>query len=189
MVSHVNTPLVHIFGNSVLFGDRLDVLPMYFQPFLFYPDWFFMAWPFQLFASVLFPHDVHSYFASDNGPVVFIAGFFWFLIGLVLASWGVSNTFSQMIDIDTWPFPDKRGVDGFIFRVGNVIYALLYKFVLLLLFWHVIFARVISLFITVGGKIGDRPSTIIERVTMFIVLAPPLIFLAYAMVRIILYFL
>jgi hypothetical protein len=187
---HVETPLIHIFGNSMIFGDKLDFLPTIFQPYMFYPDWFFVAWPFEFINACLNPA-THPYF-QGFGLAAAGFSFFFYFAGAVLAMVGISETFTKFAEVNSYPISENtidklhaKGLSGQIialpFMIINGVYLLVFKILTLFFFWHVIIARVATLFITFGGRVGYQLTTLIQALLMFIMIAPGVCYMAYAL--------
>lgn len=195
MTLRVESVMVQRFGNSVVFGDKLDQLPMMFQPLLFYPDWFLMTWPINLFLAL---------FGNNTDPVLTNMGasaigwsIVWFLFGLILGACGMSNTFTEWSTPRRFPaskdFIHKAHCSGLFGQLLvlplvliNVIYTAAFKFVAYLLFWHIVIARVIGLFLTPRDWLGDKLSAIVRGIVYVAMLAPPILVLLASITLIVL---
>lgn len=166
MTMHVETPLVKVLGNSVFFADTLGSLPMIFQPILFYPDWFFMAWPSELIFALL-GNGSHPYF---NGIGVGAIGWsvIWFVSGIVCAKVGASDTFTEIASIEL-----------------PLLIRLPYKFIIYLLFWHIVLARIIGVLITRLTTWSHTLTVMIHRLVFILMLTPPVIYLTVSTVAIV----
>lgn len=182
-----------MFGHdSLLFGNRLSTLPVYFQPVLFYPDWFFMAWPYDVFKFCTGPH------TQDMANVI-AGALFWLILGIMCASFHLSSTFDRVLSNDWLPFNyniidnniNKSPLDGMIavaFGLLNTVYWLVSRVVIVLLYWHIVFARIIGVLLGLGGIFGDRFSTIVEKLVMFIMVVPAVVYVSFTTLIIIFHF-
>lgn len=170
MSLHVETALVKVFGNSVFFADNLDLLPMIFQPILFYPDWFFMTWPAEAFFAVV--GDGSHPYLNNIGPGAIGWSIAWLLSGIVVGALGASHSFSEFIDEDR----------PFIVRVPLTIIAYL-------LFWHIVIARMIGSLLTRFTKFSSSLSTFVRRAVYVLMLVPPFLGLTISLLAIVFYFL
>lgn len=156
MTIHVETPLVRLFGNSVFFGDKLDMLPMIFQPIMFYPDWFFMTWPVQLFFAIT-GNGNHPYLHSV-GPGAIGWSLVWYVAGAICGILGASRTFTEIVSADM-----------------PLLIRIPYKFFAYLLFWHIVIARMISSLITRLTTWSANLTYIIDRTVYILMLLPPIV--------------
>lgn len=184
MSLHVETPLVKMFGNSVIFADKLDMLPMIFQPILFYPDWYFVAWPFELIAGIV-ARGNHPYFNS-MGPGALGWAIVWFILGFICGINGASDTFTSFSTPKFYPvhreFIHKLQCSGILGQliglplvIVNGVYKAIYKLVAYLLFWHIVIGRIIGLILTQRDWMGDRISPLVRGIVYIAMLLPPLV--------------
>lgn len=166
---HVETPLVKIFGNSVIFSDHLGSLPMIFQTIGFYPDWLFMTWPLELFRAFV-SNGTHPYF-DGMGPGAIGWSIVWLLAGVVCGVLGTSSTFINIRDVEL-----------------PLLIRIPYKMIVYLLFWHIVIARMAGALITRLTTWSYRLSMIIERTVFAVMLIPPVIGLIISTVIVFGYF-
>ncbi len=160
MITHIPTPFVQILGNSVFFRDRFDDLPQVIQPFLFYPDWFFMTWPFHWFFAAT--HDWNGVYMTNDGLVVCSFAFFWFILGCILGACRVNTTFNSFVDKD-WAWP---------LRVP-------YQILMYFLFWHIYVADMIGTLATAFFWPGYEVSMAFRKLVFFAMLAPPIVVIVW----------
>lgn len=170
MTLHVETYLVKMFGNSVIFADNLGLLPMMFQSILFYPDWFFMTWPAELFFAL--NGDGNHPYLHDLGPITIGWSIVWYISGILVGKLGASHSFSEFVNTE-------RPV---LIQLPVVIIAYL-------LFWHIVIARMIGSLLTCLTKFSYELSTFIRRAVYVLMLTPPAIGLTISTIKIIMYFL
>jgi hypothetical protein len=184
-MTHVDTPLVHTFGNSVLFGDNLGALPILAQPILFYPDWYFMAWPFHLILAFATNNHDHPYF-HDIGFGVWAWGAFYFLLGIVFMLSGLSETINEFFTPKWFPASQnyiqnmqQKGAIGQLVVLPlvllNVVAFVVFRLVGALLYFHMAIALVVTSIVSLGGAIGLKLTNIIYVICMVAMLAPPMI--------------
>lgn len=161
MTLHVETTMVKMFGNSVIFADHLNSLPMIFQTILFYPDWLFMTWPLELFVA-LHGNGSHAYL-NGIGPGAIGWSIVWYIAGIVCGMFNTSRTFTRIVNNDL----------PFILRIP-------YNFVCYLLFWHIVIGRMIGVLLTRFTTWSARLSVIIERTVLTVMLIPPLLGLTFS---------
>lgn len=184
MTMHTETLAVNHFGNSVFFADKLGELPTIFQPFLFYPDWFFMTWPAHLFMALTFS-GAHPYH-TGIGPVAVGFSIFWLIVGLMLGAFNASATVTEFATIDHYPVSrnlvskiQNTGILGQLFVlpliIVNAIYHVVYKVIVYSLFWHIVIARIVGVFLTVHDWLGCQLSRIVRGLLYAAMLVPALV--------------
>lgn len=156
MTIHVETSLVKIFGNSVFFADKLDSLPMIFQPILFYPDWLFMTWPLELFLAVV-GDGSHPYLHNVGSGAIGWA-IVWYIGGVICGMFGVSRTFTDIISIEL-----------------PLLVRIPFKIITYLLFWHIVIGRTIGVLLTRLTTWNNSLAVLIQRIVFAIMLIPPAI--------------
>lgn len=183
MTNQIATPMVEHFGNSVLFGNHVDQLPVIFQPLLVYPDWFFLDWPYQLIMA--YSNHAHPYY-EGMGPAVPAFGFFFFIIGAILALNADDGMVKDCMTIRHVPIsPDmidrvqQKGVLAQLLVlplvIVNLVYITIYKVVCIALYWHIAIAAILSAIISLGGKVGYQLTIVIEKVILFLMILAPLV--------------
>jgi hypothetical protein len=166
------TPLVRIFGNSVFLPESwVGDLPEIFQAFLFYPDYYFMAWPFQFIGAFFAPG--HPYFNTlpDNGHGNFVVGFAFghALFGIYFALNGFSRTFEDVAAPPEQPFGQSA-----LATLPNALFRAYWVFWAAMLFWHFIIARVLAA-VLINDHTSERYNKIVATVLFGVFLGPPII--------------
>jgi hypothetical protein len=167
----------------MVFGDQLDVLPVVAQPLLFYPDWFFLDWPYQLIQA--YSNSAHPYYIG-MGPMAFGFGAFWFIIGSIISSNADDGMVKEAMTIRHFPISptfigqcQSKGALGQLsvlpLVIVNLIYALIVKIVAIALFWHIAIASVLGELLSLRGLIGNDLTAGLKKIILVLMIAPPLL--------------
>jgi hypothetical protein len=172
----------HIFGPSMFFGKDIgNMLPSYLQPILFYPDWFFMAYPHYAAMNIL----CHGRYYFTNGTCsAFIIAILYWLIGIYCLAGGVMSSINDDVDTFFAPiFQIDMGCSLLLEIVQvpliiiNAIWFLIYYGIAALLYWHIVVAEFLDAIFTLCGNIGWKLTPIIRKIVFFCMLAPAIVVL------------
>ncbi len=167
----------------MVFGDKLDDLPVLAQPLLFYPDWFFLDWPYQLIQA--YNNSSHPYYIG-MGPMAFSFGAFWFIIGAIISLNADDEMIKEAMTVRHFPicptFIDhwqSKGALGQLMVlplvIVNLIYALIIKIVAIALFWHIATAWFLGELLSLRGLIGSNLTAGLKQIILVLMIAPPLV--------------
>jgi hypothetical protein len=184
MSAQAVSPYVDYFGSSMIFGHFFDktgaeIFPIIAQPFLFYPDWFLLDYPYQLIRTG----------PANIAPISLGFSVLWFVIGTIITLNTDTKQFGMMEDwmqLKHVPVSSSyiertqsKGALGELkatpLVVVNLVYTLIYQFFICALYWHFLIAFLITGIASLGGRIGwNLTNKVISRIALFIMVAPPI---------------
>jgi hypothetical protein len=184
MSEQVVSQYVNYFGSSMIWGHFFDkagaeIFPIIAQPFLFYPDWFFLDYPYQLIKAN----------PANIAPISLGFSVLWFVIGAIIAlntdtkQFGMMEDWMQLKHVPVSPsYIEKMQSKGSLRELSvlplvivNLVYTLIYKFFICALYWHFLIAFLLTGIASLGGRVGwNLTKKVISRVMLFIMIVPPI---------------
>ena len=198
MINTLSLP-TSIFGYSLIFGNKLHELPTMFMPLTFYPDWYFMAWPYYIFLNIIHPNTC-QYYTAHGGEFANGFAIFYLIIGFLMMFCGILDGVNYYIEywyrplaiVQAWQ-NSANGITKTLLAIPmfiiNAVWVILYYILAGILYWHILDAIIIGGFFTVLLQNWVSMSTLekIRNIVFTIMLAPALVMIGFTIYTILMY--